>query len=335
MVSYSLDGKENWRHSFSDERPGKHKNGSGSNPSPVTDGKGLFVYYKSGTLAALNLEGKVVWQINLQEKFGEDTLWWDLGTSPVLVGDLIVVAVMQEDESFMAAFAKKSGELVWKKDRTYKVKKETAQSYTTPLVVGAAGEETLITFGSDHLTCHRAADGKLLWDCGGFNPQDAPMWRVIASPSISDGIVVVPWGRKDFFGAVKATGQGDITATNRLWQKQGVGADVPSPIAVDGKAYLITDRGALHCYGLKDGEDIWSKKLPRESASYYASPVLAGDLMVLPREDGVVMTMRIGKDGFELLGENDMGERVVASPVPVGGRLLIRGERHLFCISKS
>ena len=335
VLCYDRAGKERWRTTFGKERPGKHKNGSGSNPSPVTDGRGVFVYYKSGTLAALNFTGKVVWEINLQEKFGKDTLWWDLGTSPVLVGDLIVVAVMQEGNSFLAAFAKKSGDLVWKTDRIYKVKEECDQAYTTPLVVGDPGSETLITFGADHLTGNRAKDGKLLWECGGFNPQNKAMWRVIASPSVSDGIVVVPWGRADFFGAVKAGGQGDVTATNRLWEVSGVGSDVPSPIAVGGKAYLITDRGGIHCSGLTEGGELWDKKLPRDRASYYASPMLAGDLMVLPREDGVVMTMRIGDDGFKLLGQNDMGERIVASPVPVDGKLLIRGEKHLFCVGES
>jgi hypothetical protein len=36
---------------------------------------------------------------------------------------------------------------------------------------------------------------------------------------------------------------------------------------------------------------------------------------------------------FEILAENSMGERIIASPVAVSDRLLIRGERHLFCIA--
>ena len=39
-------------------------------------------------------------------------------------------------------------------------------------------------------------------------------------------------------------------------------------------------------------------------------------------------------DGFRFLAENDMGERVIASPVPVMNRLLVRGEKHLFCLGK-
>ena len=76
--------------------PGKHKKATGCNSSPVTDGDHVWVYFKSGELACLSLtDGAIVWRTNLQEQFGEDTLWWDLGTSPVLTQKAVVVAVMQ------------------------------------------------------------------------------------------------------------------------------------------------------------------------------------------------------------------------------------------------
>ena len=105
--------------------PGKHRNGSGSNPSPVTDGEHLVVYYKSGKLACLDLAGQVQWQTNLQESFGADTLWWDLGTSPVLADGLVVVAVMNTGDGFLVAFDLETGSEVWKQPRLYDVPKET------------------------------------------------------------------------------------------------------------------------------------------------------------------------------------------------------------------
>ena len=80
VQSYDWNGKLNWKMTFGPERPGKHKNGSGANSSPITDGENVYVYFKSGTVASLTLDGKLNWKLNLQEKFGEDTLWWDLGT---------------------------------------------------------------------------------------------------------------------------------------------------------------------------------------------------------------------------------------------------------------
>ena len=55
--------------------------------------------------------------------------------------------------------------------------------------------------------------------------------------------------------------------------------------------------------------------------------------MYAAREDGVVVVARLGKN-FEVLSENDMGERMIASPVPIAGRLLLRGEKALYCIAK-
>jgi outer membrane protein assembly factor BamB len=51
------------------------------------------------------------------------------------------------------------------------------------------------------------------------------------------------------------------------------------------------------------------------------------------REDGVVMVADI-RTKFTQLAENDMQERIIASPVPIESRLLIRGEKHLFCVGE-
>jgi hypothetical protein len=78
---------------------------------------------------------------------------------------------------------------------------------------------------------------------------------------------------------------------------------------------------------------VWSDAFPKASSNFYASPVIAGGNLYAAREDGVVFVAGIeGK--FELLAENKMAERVIASLVPVSNRLLIRGEGHLFCVGK-
>lgn len=333
IEAYSWEGKLLWQKTLGTERPGKHKNGSGSNSSPITDGKSLYVYYKSGTLASLTLDGEVNWKINLQENFGEDTLWWDLGTSPVFAGGNIVIAVMQEGESYVVALKPADGSVAWKIDRTFEVQKESGQSYTTPLVREIDGKETIVIWGADHLTGHDPKDGKTLWTCAGFNPQDKAMWRVIASPGITQGIAVIPYGRTKYCAGVKLGGNGDITKSARLWERHDLGADCPTPIARDGKAYILSDRGQINCIDATTGKDIWKDAIPRASAKYYSSPILAGNLLYCAREDGVVATVKLSDTGMETLAQNDMGERIAAAPVPINGKLLIRGTEHLFCIS--
>ena len=334
VVCFDMQGQEQWRRSLGPERTGKHPNGTGSNPSPVTDGSHLVVYYKSGTLACLNLAGKVLWQKNLQEMYGKDTLWWDLGTSPVIADGKVVVAVMQGGDSYLAAFDLESGDVVWKQARQFDCQPESDQAYTTPVVRNVDGRDVIVTWGADHLTGHDLATGEPLWHCGGFNPQNEGMWRVIASPAVDNDLAIVPSGRGEFLAAVKlSSAQGDITASHRLWERAKLGADVPTPILDGGRVLLLTDRGKIYALDKQTGDEIWQDSLPKARANYFASPILAGDLLYCAREDGVVMVVRLAADGMQLLAENSLDESLIATPIPLRDKLLLRGETHLFLIA--
>jgi outer membrane protein assembly factor BamB len=335
LVCYDMKGHEQWKLQFGPGREGKKARvGTGSNPSPVTDGKHVVAYYKSGMLACVDVGGREIWKHNLQDKFGEDTLWWDLGTSPVLVGGKVIVAVMHEGPSYLAAFDLANGNVAWKQEREYDNERESDQAYTTPQVVKQDGKDVIVTWGADHLTGHDAATGKLLWESGGFNPDNKGMWRVIASAPVDNGVAIVPYGRGEFLAAVRVSGNGDVTKSNRVWEKQGrgLGVDVPTPAVADGKAYLLSDNGQITCRDMRSGDEIWSFDLPRNRNKYYASPVLAGDLLYCTREDGTIFVGRVTDEGFEQLRENELGEWTIATPIPIRGGLLVRGEEHLIWV---
>ena len=80
LLCYDFNGKEQWRAVFGQENAGKHRNGSGSNASPVTDGKTVFVYFKSGTFAAVELDAPRA-----------DVAW--SGTVAIEVGQILVTSV--------------------------------------------------------------------------------------------------------------------------------------------------------------------------------------------------------------------------------------------------
>ena len=153
------DGNQRWTTDVGTERSGKHKKATGSNSSPATDGRHVFVYFKSGDLAALDFDGQVRWEKNLQSLYGADTLWWDLGTSPVLTRDFVVVACVQSGPSYIIAFHKDSGELAWKVSRQFDAPREANQSYTTPCLASFGGREILVVLGADHVTGHEVLSG--------------------------------------------------------------------------------------------------------------------------------------------------------------------------------
>ena len=330
-------GQVIWNTEVGNERPGKHAKGSGCNPSPVTDGQHIFVYFKSGDFAALDLKGKIVWHKNLQQAYGADTLWWDLGTSPILTEKHVVITVMQSgpSPSYIAAFDKGTGEVVWKVLRELGAPEEAAQSYSTPVVTRFEGQETLVTVGADFVTAHAAADGKELWRVGSLNPEQNKYFRSIASAAVTGGMVVAPYSRGEMLYGIKLGGSGDVTKTHVAWEKKGIGADVPTPIAIDGQAYVLTDKGVLACLKAATGDVVWESQLEKDRHAYSASPILAGGNLYAIREDGTTFVAEAGAS-FKQVSKNSLGDgqTVIATPVFVDGQILIRTFEGLYCIGK-
>lgn len=334
-LAFDWAGKPLWQRTFGEELPGKNRNGSGSNPSPATDGKGIFVYFKSGTLAALEPDGSVRWQTNLVDAFGPINLFWDLGTSPVLTEKAVVIARMHHGDSWLAAFDKATGMLQWKVPRNYETPVEGDNSYTTPIVIRQYDKEAVLLYGAEHVTVHGASDGQLLWSCGDFNPRAMGYWPTVASPITAGDVVVVAAGRSDrnqprLYG-IKLGGEGDVTAKNLAWKREDTGTFVPTPAEYKGRIYLLRDHGEIECLEPATGQTLWKDAFPKTSANYYASPAIAAGKLYAARDDGTVFVAQV-EDKFQLLEENKLRERVIASPVPVSNRLLIRGEQHLFCV---
>ena len=328
-------GTKKWVCSFGKENPGRHRNGSGSNASPVSDGKGVFAYFKSGTLAAVELDGAIRWQVDLVEKFGAAKMYWSHGTSPVLTKDHVIMARICEGGSWVAAFDKQTGDVAWKVDRNYKTPKEGDQGYATPMVIDHAGVESILVWGAEHLTLHDASDGKTVWSCGGFNVNKVKLWPSVASPTLVGDMIIVPSGRNDkrkpILHGIQMTGEGDQTKTAHQWKRDDVSTFVPTPCVWNEQVYLVRDKGEVECLDPKSGDTIWSDKLPKSRSNFYSSPLVADGLIFAPREDGVVFTIKIGDGEFSLESTDDLGESVIGSPIVFGNRILVRGEKHVFC----
>jgi len=240
---------------------------------------------------------------------------------------------MHTGESYLAAFDKRTGELAWKESRNYETPVECDHSYATPHVVQYQGREAIVVWGAERLTIHDASNGELFWTCEGFNPDKRGNWVQVASSVLDGNMAIVPYGRGKHIAGIELSGVGNVTQSNRKWTLTGTGSFVPTPAVQNGKVYVLGDRGQVTCLNAETGKKIWDGQFPKHRASYYASPTVADGKIYAPREDGVIMVASIS-DGFNFLSENNMGERIIATTVPVRDQLLIRGERHLFCIAK-
>ena len=279
-IAFDNQGKKKWEAEIGTGAEGANRAGTGANSSPVVDASGVYVYFKSGNLAKLSHSGELIWKTNLKKRYSIDGHWWDEGTSPVLVDDLLIVAEIQQTrrrdgksaKAYVVAFDKDSGEETWLVDRNLRAPFESNDSYSTPLVATVDGEKQLVIWGADQLTGHSLKDGSIIWRCKDFNPNEAKNWRTIASHAIADDVAIVPYGRGQAVAGIQLGGKGDITKQSRLWEIERIGPDVPTPVIYGDTAILLNDRGVLTAVEIKSGDIKWQSNLPRKPTRFYASP---------------------------------------------------------------
>ena len=334
-------GKVDWQVIVGSDAGPKHKKGGGSNPSAITDGQHVYAFFRSGDLGCIDKSGKVVWQKSVTYDLKEG-LWWDLGTSPILTENAIVVTLMHTGPSYLVAFEKQTGTQLWKADRELGAPKEAAQSYATPLNVKVKGHDAIAVMGADHLTLHSASDGKELGRLGGFNPTSHQFFRSISSPVAHGNIIVCPYARGATVTAVNmdalASGKGNDSI---VWFRDDLGSDVPTPAIHNGNVYIVGDgkqsRGKISCLNLQSGETIWDLQIKKSRIGYSSSPLVAGDHLYVTQENATTHVIGpLSSNSPEVISSNKLDDDeqfTVASPIPVGNALLIRSKHNLYHVS--
>ncbi|MBC8182238.1 PQQ-binding-like beta-propeller repeat protein [candidate division KSB1 bacterium] len=330
------DGKILWQREL-DNKNELHRKANDSSPSPVTDGKYVWVITGTGVLTAFNMQGDQIWQRKLQEEYGKFGLNFGYGSSPLLLNGQLIIQVIHgyktEDPSYILSMEAKTGKTLWRKLRITDAIKESKDSYTTPLIFDNGKEKQLIISGGDYVTGHDPDTGEEIWRAGGMNPMKRSNFRVIASPVIADGIIYLPT-RKKPLQAFRIGRTGDITESSFLWKWEGRGApDVPSPLC-DGKYfYMVDDKGLVTCLDAKAGTVIWGPERTSEGI-VSASPILADGKIFFVNEKAVTTIVKEGPE-FELVATNELdGTYTLASPAISGNQIFIRSATYLYCIGK-
>jgi len=230
-----------------------------SSPSPVTDGKNVWVMTGTGILKAFDFSGAELWARDVQKDYGRFGLNWGYASSPLLFEDALFVQVLHgmktDDPSYVMRIDKKTGKTVWKVERETKAIRESPDSYTTPALLKYGKNVEIVITGGDCVTGHDPATGKELWRANGLNPDNNPNYRIVASPVVFEDVVYAPTREKPLL-AIRGGGRGDVTESHKLWSFTH-GPDVPTPVT-DGKYfYVVDDRGIMWCLDAKTGQAIW------------------------------------------------------------------------------
>ena len=305
-----------------------------SSPSPVTDGKNVYVMTGTGVLKGFDFSGTELWAREIQKDYGQFGLNWGYASSPLLYDDSLFVQVLHgmktDDPSYVLRIDRKTGKTLWRVERPTKAIRESPDSYTTPALLRYGNAVEIVITGGDCVTGHDPATGKELWRANGLNPDNHPDYRIVASPVVYEGIVYAPTRVRPLL-AIKAGGRGDITESHRLWSFQN-GPDVPTPVT-DGKYfYVVDDRGIMWCLDAKTGQAVWGPQRVKPG-TYSSSPVLADEKIYVTNEDGLTTVIRAGPR-FEVLAENSLNDYCLSSPAISDGQIFMRTAQYLYCIGK-
>jgi outer membrane protein assembly factor BamB len=301
----------------------RHRTATFADATPATDGRYVFFWFGSEGLYCYDFKGKLVWKKTLGNIA---TQGMGNGASPVLYEDRVILQCDEDngENSFIAAFDKRTGRELWRTPRKVQV------SWSTPVIARATQRTELIASGAEYIAAYDPATGKELWRCKGTES-----WTV-ATPIAGQGVVIASAAHPVKRAlAIRLGGSGDVSGTPQIaWQRDKGTGYTPSSILYGEYAYLLTDSGLLTCLDAKTGEVIYEGARAPKPGRFYASPVAFEDKLLLTNEHGESFVLKAGPQ-HAVLQSNTLDESVFASPAIAGGELFMRGTKHLYCIAEA
>jgi outer membrane protein assembly factor BamB len=246
------DGKRLWEYSTpaTGEFPQLHEKHNLASPTPVTDGKLVFAWFGTGQLIALDFAGKLIWSRHLGTEYSPFKPQWGHGASPVLYKGTLILLCDHPQKSYMLALDKSTGKEQWKIDRG-----SNRVSHSTPLVVpGPKGDELIIN-SSERVDAYNPENGGFLWHAGSQRQTPVP------SPAFHKDVIYISRGyRNSPFFAIRAGGRDDAES-NILWSVPSGASYVPSILYYEGLLYVTNEVGVVMCVDAETGKSIWRERL--------------------------------------------------------------------------
>ncbi len=315
------------------------KRNNPASPSPAVEDNAIYVFFPDYGLIAYGASGNERWKMPL----GPFTNIYGMGASPVIVGDLVVLACDQSIGSYVMGVNKRTGVVQWKVERP-----EAKSGHSTPIVWrGADGRDQIVIAGSFLLTSYDASTGRKLWWVGGlsFEMKSTP---VIGGDTIyvnGYGAPINDPGNKirvppadEVWKTADADGNGLLSKaefpklTPAFWFEVA-DLDVSGSLSQDEWAYyraaIDSENGmlAIRLGGSGDMSDTAVRWKYQRSVPQLPSPLLYGGILYMVNDNGIV-TMLDPNTGALIKQGRLTGAPgpVFASPIAADGNVFFTTE---------
>ena len=290
-------GKVLWRHdSTSDLQVKNDYLTSRAAPTVVADQQGVYAFFESGNVIALDPVGKVRWQRGLIADYGKYQGRFGLGGSLAQLEDRIFVLADNDGPSYLLALEKATGKTIWKADRTSRT------AWSSPMIIPVGGQPQIVVSSSGSIDGYDPDSGKRLWtfeEVGG---------NTVASPTmVSDSQFLIgaspgrngenAEGAKQSNLLMKIEADGGEFKPTVVWRNEDATSSFGSPIAFKGHAYYTNRAGVLFCIDLANGKTAYTARMPE---SNWATPIGIGDRIYFFGKSGTTTVIASGAEKREL-----------------------------------
>jgi outer membrane protein assembly factor BamB len=215
--------------------------------TPVSDGERVYCFFGKTGVIAFDLHGNIVWKTQVGTE--SNPQGWGTASSPILYENLVIVTAAAESQSIVA-LDKSNGTIVWRAEAA-----GLTGVWGTPVLVKVSEERTdLAIMVPNEIWGLNPTTGKLRWYCRG-TPGNTACSSLIVVDDLLIGIESQGGGSV----AVRAGGEGDVTATHVVW----TGRDnnrISTPVAFQGRVYFVNNR-VINCLDALSGQRLFQARL--------------------------------------------------------------------------
>ena len=263
-------GEPVWRHGDG-ARFWEANAGAGPRGTPTVSNGRVYTFGATGLLNALDAaSGAVAWSRNVAAETGVEVPTWGFSSSPLVVGDVVVVAASGR----LAAYDAATGERRW-------LGPEGGGGYSSPHLVTIDGVPQVLLLRGARSTSVAPADGTILWEHRG-----QPVASILQPALAKDGDILI--AAADMMGGTGmrriavAHGPAGWTVEER-WASSGL-----KPYFND----FVVHKG--HAYGF-DGSILASIDLERGERKWKGGRYGHGQMILLPDQDLLLLLSEAGE----------------------------------------
>ena len=300
-----------------------HPFNSYASSTPAIERDRLYVHYGSAGTACLDTAtGRIIWA---RQDLPCDHFRGP-GSSPIIHGDLLIVAFDGFDLQYVVALDKRTGKTVWRKNRDIDYGTDDGdakKAYPTARVITSEGREQVVLPSAGATIAYDPASGDELWrvNHGGMNAS--------ARPLFAHGMVYINTAAGGMrFLAVRPDGSGDVTGSHIAWKSSQGGGSRSSQLLLGDRLFLLGDAGTATVLDAHSGKAVWQKRLGGE---FSASPVLAAGRIYASNQNGDTVVLS-ASDPYAVLATNTLDDGCMASPAVFAGAIYLRTKTHIYKI---